>query len=151
MIRKATEEDVETIKALIDHYSKKKIMLSRTKANIINNLQEFFVFEEAKEIIACVALHAYEGQIYEVRSFAVKEGMCGKGFGKQLLEHIMQKAKANGTKHLFTLTLKPEFFEKAGFERVDKYNLSHKIWNDCINCPKYNNACDEIALEIWLA
>ncbi|OPZ65176.1 MAG: acetyltransferase [bacterium ADurb.Bin478] len=46
---------------------------------------------------------------------------------------------------VFTLTYKPVFFEKVGFTRVDKKDLPHKVWKDCIHCPKFPD-CDEVAL-----
>ena len=50
-----------------------------------------------------------------------------------------------GVKRVFALTYEPEFFEKLGFERVDKAVLPHKIWTDCVKCVKFPD-CDEIAL-----
>jgi amino-acid N-acetyltransferase len=32
-----------------------------------------------------------------------------------------------------------------GFRRIDKNELPHKIWSDCIDCPKFPN-CDEVAV-----
>ena len=46
---------------------------------------------------------------------------------------------------VFALTYVPDFFEKLGFSRVDKATLPHKIWAECINCPKFPD-CDETAL-----
>ena len=46
---------------------------------------------------------------------------------------------------VFTLTYVAEFFEKCGYHRVDKAELPHKIWNECVRCPLFPN-CTEIAL-----
>ena len=43
----------------------------------------------------------------------------------------------------------PEFFEKAGFGEVEKAVLPHKIWADCLKCPKFPD-CDETALMLEL-
>ena len=43
----------------------------------------------------------------------------------------------------------PEFFEKIGFKRIDKSELPHKIWSDCIDCPHFPD-CSEVALAISL-
>ncbi|MCS7181283.1 MAG: GNAT family N-acetyltransferase, partial [bacterium] len=42
-------------------------------------------------------------------------------------------------------TYKPDFFMKFGFEKISKQKLPHKIWVDCINCPKFPR-CDEIPM-----
>jgi amino-acid N-acetyltransferase len=46
---------------------------------------------------------------------------------------------------VFTLTYVAEFFEKQGYHRIDKADLPHKIWNECVRCPLFPN-CNEIAL-----
>ena len=54
-----------------------------------------------------------------------------------------------GIKKVFALTYKPDFFRKHGFQEIDKTELPHKIWNECVKCPKFPN-CDETALTIEL-
>ena len=48
-------------------------------------------------------------------------------------------------KKVFALTYIPEFFKKFGFAIVDKKELPHKIWNECIKCVYFPN-CKEIAM-----
>jgi len=52
-----------------------------------------------------------------------------------------------GVSRVFTLTYKPEFFSKLGFKKIDKEELPHKIWSECVSCPKFPD-CDEVALII---
>ena len=35
--------------------------------------------------------------------------------------------------------------KKFGFKEIDKANLPHKIWTDCIKCVKFPD-CDETAM-----
>ena len=42
-----------------------------------------------------------------------------------------------------------DFFKKMGFREVAKTELPHKIWSDCLKCPKFPE-CDETALIIDL-
>jgi amino-acid N-acetyltransferase len=37
------------------------------------------------------------------------------------------------------------FFERCGYQRIEKAELPHKIWNECVRCPLFPN-CNEIAL-----
>jgi amino-acid N-acetyltransferase len=46
---------------------------------------------------------------------------------------------------VFALTYQAEFFRRIGFERVDKGELPHKVWRDCLKCTKFPN-CDETAV-----
>ncbi len=41
--------------------------------------------------------------------------------------------------------MSPEFFERCGYVRIDKAELPHKIWNECVRCPLFPN-CNEEAL-----
>jgi amino-acid N-acetyltransferase len=47
--------------------------------------------------------------------------------------------------HVFVLTYAPAFFQKFGFVSYPKEKLPHKVWTDCLNCPKFPG-CDEVAL-----
>jgi amino-acid N-acetyltransferase len=50
---------------------------------------------------------------------------------------------------VFVLTYAPDFFRRFGFEMYPKEKLPHKIWADCLNCPKFPD-CDEVALILEL-
>jgi amino-acid N-acetyltransferase len=43
------------------------------------------------------------------------------------------------------LTYIPEYFKKFGYKTVSRAKLPHKIWKDCINCPKFPD-CGEIPM-----
>ncbi len=73
----------------------------------------------------------------------------GKGYGKLLVETCLQDARDLGLPKVFALTYVPDFFEKLGFALVDKSTLPHKIWSECINCPKFPD-CGEEAVTIKL-
>ena len=65
--------------------------------------------------------------------------------GTKLVETCISEAIVLGIPRVFALTYKPDFFEKLGFVRVDKSQLPHKIWTDCLKCSKFPD-CDEVAL-----
>jgi amino-acid N-acetyltransferase len=46
---------------------------------------------------------------------------------------------------VFALTHSVGFFERCGYHQIDKSELPHKIWNECVRCPLFPN-CDEVAL-----
>ena len=54
-----------------------------------------------------------------------------------------------GIRKLMSLTYEKRFFEKLGFEVVQKESLPLKVWSDCVKCPKNDN-CDEIAMVLTL-
>ena len=146
MIRKARMRDVKTIQKLIAEYARKGDMLPRSLSEIYENLRDYFVYvEDGEEVIGSAAIHIMWEDLAEVRSLAVREDRMGRRVGTQLVEACVSEAIVLGIARVFALTYKPEFFEKLGCKRVDKSELPHKIWTDCLKCSKFPD-CDEIAL-----
>lgn len=146
MIRKARMSDVKAIHQLIAEYARKGDMLPRSLADIYENLRDYFVFEdEDGELVGSAAIHIMWEDLAEVRSLAVREGKMRRGVGTQLVESCISEAIMLGIGRVFALTYKPAFFEKLGFNVVDKAELPQKIWTDCLKCSKFPD-CDEVAL-----
>jgi len=85
----------------------------------------------------------------EIRSLAVVEEAQGRGLGSKLVEACLAEAVELGLSRVFVLTLTREFFSRFGFRDIEKSQLPHKIWADCIHCPKFPD-CDEIAMILEL-
>ena len=148
-IRDARIPDVESICSLITSHAELDRMLFRSKADIYENLQSFLVAEIDGKILGCCALQVVWAELGEIKSLAVDENSTGRGIGRQLVSAAVEKARLLGLEKVFTLTLEQKFFEKSGFEKVDKNTLPMKVWTDCAKCPKQDN-CDEIALLLRL-
>ena len=71
--------------------------------------------------------------------------MVGQGIGGQLLAAAIEDARRMGVERLFTLTYEQGFFQRQGFEVIDRHTLPEKVWRECLACPKAD-ACDEIAM-----
>jgi amino-acid N-acetyltransferase len=146
MIRKARMADVKMIQKLIAEYARKGDMLPRSLSEIYENLRDYFVCaEDGGEVVGSAAVHLMWEDLAEVRSLAVREDRMGRGVGTKLVEACISEAIVLGITRVFALTYKPGFFEKLGFQRVDKSELPHKIWSDCLKCSKFPD-CDEVAL-----
>jgi amino-acid N-acetyltransferase len=100
-------------------------------------------------IVACGALQIGWGDLAEIKSLAVAESHQGRGFGRQIVLACLEEGRTLGLGRIFALTYKPEFFEKLGFQIVDKATLPHKVWTECIRCPKFPD-CGEIAVVLDL-
>jgi amino-acid N-acetyltransferase len=61
------------------------------------------------------------------------------------VERLVADADEIGIARLFAFTYVPGFFEKLGFRLASHAELPHKVFSDCLNCPKFN-ACDEVAV-----
>lgn len=145
LVRKATFHDVEAMHQIVNQYAAKGMMLARSRNTLYETLRDFVVAEEAGRIIGVGALHLIWDALAEVRSLAVAPAATGRGVGRRIVETLSEEAKELGVKTLFALTYQREFFERLGFNEVPKETLLHKVWKECINCPKFPN-CDEIAV-----
>jgi amino-acid N-acetyltransferase len=120
-------------------------MLSRSQAQVYNQLRDFIVADEDGTVVGCGALHIMWDNLAEVRSLAIAPEKVGQGLGSAIVEQLLLEAAELSLTQVFALTYKPIFFEKLGFGRIDKKELPHKVWKDCIHCPKFPD-CDEVAL-----
>lgn len=138
--------DAKAIQALIWEYAQRGDMLPRSLSSIFENLRDYFVYEnEEGEVVGSAAIHIMWEDLAEVRSLAVREGQMGRGIGTKLVEACISEAIVLGITRVFALTYRPDFFRRLGFREVDKSELPHKIWSDCLKCPKFPD-CDEVAL-----
>lgn len=152
MIRPATIHDVPRIQEIINSHAELGRMLFKSFAQLFENLRDFGVYEEdhegpasPRQVLGCVALTIIWADLAEVRSLAVDERAIGRGIGRQLVEWSVGEARRLQIRRLFALTYEQRFFEKLGFEVVQKESLPLKVWSDCVRCPKNEN-CDEIAV-----
>ena len=120
-------------------------MLSRSLSELYESLRDFYVVEEDGVLLGASALHIVWEDLAEVRSVAVLEDSGRKGIGSSLVQACISEAQELGLKRIFCLTYKPDFFAKHGFRLVDKSELPHKVWGDCIKCAKFPD-CDENAM-----
>lgn len=148
-IRKASLKDVKAIKSLIDYYAEKKLMLPRSISDLYECIRDFTVAEENGTVVGCVALHIIWEDLAEVRSLAVQEDRHNQKIGSLLLDAALKEAELMGINKVFTLTYSPEFFKKAGFKKISKKKLPHKIWKDCLNCAQFPE-CGEEAMMLSL-
>lgn len=149
MVRKAHIADAKAIHKLLLDYARDGLMLSRSLPEIYEKIRDFYVFERDGQAVGTVCLHVCWDDLAEVRSLAVATGHEGQGIGRQLVEACLQEAREIGLQRVFALTYKPVFFGKLGFREIEKSQLPHKIWGDCMKCAKFPE-CDEIALIIDL-
>ena len=149
-IRKARITDVDRIHALVTQYAQDALMLARSRSELYESLRDFFVAEAPDgQVVACGGLEIAWADLAEVKSLAVDPAWQKRGLGRKIVEACLKEARDLGIKRVFALTYQSPFFEKLGFQRIPKEELPHKIWSDCLKCPKFPD-CDEVAVAIAL-
>lgn len=149
MVRKANINDAKDIQTLINNYAERGLMLPRSLSELYEGIRDFFVYEEEGKILGCCALHIVWEDLGEVKSLAVEESRQGEGIGKKLLFACLDEAKSLKIKKIFVLTYEVDFFKNFGFKELEKSQLPHKIWSECLKCVKFPN-CEEQALILTL-
>lgn len=150
MIRKAILTDVPAIQQMVNQYAGSGQMLPRALNELYEHLRDFHVDEEDGSLVGVCALHISWDGIAEIRSLAVRQDQFKQGIGSRLVQECLSEASELKISRVFVLTYQPLFFKKLGFLDIDKKELPHKIWTDCLNCIKFPN-CDESALIISIA
>ncbi|HSQ84278.1 MAG TPA: N-acetyltransferase [Desulfobacterales bacterium] len=147
MIRKATIKDIKAIHALLHQYGREGQLLPRPLSVLYDHVRDFTVYFDNKDggVLGCCALQFCWDDLAEIRSLAVHPEHVRKGIGSKLVEHALSDAKSFGIQKVFALTYRPSFFNRFGFQQIDRSELPIKIWADCIACIKFPD-CDEIAM-----
>jgi amino-acid N-acetyltransferase len=142
---KATMSDIGPILDLINGYAAKGVMLPRTEFELSEAIRDFSVVTLGDTFLGCGALHFYSPTIAEIRSLAVHENAKTHGVGRKLVEALVNEAVEYELAAVFAFTYVVEFFNKVGFQVVERGALPLKAWKDCVRCPKFQ-VCDEIAV-----
>jgi amino-acid N-acetyltransferase len=154
MLRRARVIDVKVIKSLVDRYREEGSLIPRALTEIYENVRDFFVIEEEGKIVGCVALHVVWEDLAEIKTLVVDREFRGRGYGDRLILAAMRETRDLQIERVFALTAIPSYFTCRGFAEMDRAQLPHKVWAECVKCPKFPD-CDEVAVGAsvseWLA
>ncbi|GAA3403602.1 N-acetyltransferase [Paenibacillus hodogayensis] len=143
--RRATPDDVDSLYDIIQSYAEKGIMLPRSKEALGRHIDTFVIAEYEGRFVGCGSLFRLGQDLVEIRSLGVSDGYKGQGIGRKLVDFLTGEAREQEIPKIMALTYEVAFFEKNGFEVVQKEIFPEKVWTDCIHCKKQHN-CDEIAV-----
>ena len=152
MLRKAQIQDVKSIHEILAHYANQTLLLPRSLSELYDHLRDFYVIENSEvkgSLLGACSLNISWEDLGEIRALAVVEESQKGGLGSRLVEACLSEAVELGLSKIFVLTLIKGFFARFGFKEVEKSLLPHKIWADCVKCPKFPD-CDEIAMILEL-
>jgi len=145
-IRRATVADVPAMVDLANDFAEHGLMIHRSRSEMYGHVRDFVVAaDDDGGVVGMCGLRIMWANLAEVYALAVSKTAQGRGIGKQLVLRIVDEARDLGVHRLFSLTYEQAFFERCGFEVVDRKTLPLKVWGECIRCPKHE-ACDEIAM-----
>jgi amino-acid N-acetyltransferase len=117
-IRKAQKKDLRAIFGLIQRGVEADELLKRSRAEIERTLEDYYVFEVDKNLVAVGMLHIYDGtKKAELGSMYVDTRHENRGIGAKLIGYAEDQARIAGCDELFCLSTQAinYFITKGGF------------------------------------
>ncbi|MBZ3936313.1 GNAT family N-acetyltransferase [Methanimicrococcus blatticola] len=147
IIRPAEKKDEMAIEIILSTY-----FLDRD--DIPHN--DFYVAETNGKIIGCAVFEKLKSiktgiSFYEIHTIAVMPSFKGKGYGKLLLNRLIEEIEKDRAASpemtsdtIYTRTTAPHFFEHLGFEKQAEC-VKKELWEECISCESHDN-CNQTVL-----
>ena len=148
-LRPATLEDLDEIMVLVVEFAKRGDLLPRSAESVRLTIDDWVLALLDDQIVGIGSLLQYTPILAEVRSLAVLDSAQGFGFGRKIVNYLVEMARGRNIPTVFALTRAVPFFIKCGFSVTEKENFPEKIWHACRLCPIQDN-CDEIAVVLPL-
>jgi len=136
-IRHVMKKDVRGVLELIKRSVEHAELVKRTRADILAQIDDWWVLEVDRQLVACVAVHFYaESQKAELACLYVSRAHEGQGHGRKLMGFAEQLAAQRGARAIFALSTQAfnYFQQKGGYvevtpdelpaERRKKYDVS---------------------------
>ena len=137
-IRAMKADDVSRVLAIMKPFVEKGILLSRDEHNLLENLENFIVYEIDGTIRACASLVPYceNGKMLqaEIAGIAVEEKYSHMGIGPKMVSFLLEKARKQNFKSVFVMTTQTsDWFEKLGFKTDNVQSVPQKrlaLWSE---------------------
>jgi amino-acid N-acetyltransferase len=125
-IRKIFKKDIRSIMALIRQSMDSEELVRRTRADILERMQDYWVLEIDGKLMGCVALHVYpEEKCGELACLYVHKEHENAGHGRKLMAFTDTLARERGLKQLFALSTQAyKYLQlKGGYQEVSPDHL----------------------------
>jgi amino-acid N-acetyltransferase len=136
-VRRIFKKDVRAVMSLIRQSVRNEELVRRTRVEILERLEDYWLLEVDRTPVACVALHVYpQDAAGELACLYVSKAHENQGYGRKLMAFAENLAREKGLKRLFALSTQAFSYlqQKGGFaetspealpdERRAKYEAS---------------------------
>lgn len=104
-IRRVFKKDVRAIMAMIRQSVDNEELVRRTRVEILDRIQDYWVLEIDGKLVGCVALHVYpEEGCGELACLYVHQGHENEGHGSKLMAFAEAQAREKGLRRLIALS-----------------------------------------------
>ena len=110
----------------MDEFIRTEFLVTRTEAQVSEQLDDYCIYEVDGTIQGCAALHKRNEDYGEIAAVAVNPNTQSSGIGQNIVEHLVERATKLGYKKVYILTTQAvDWFEKMGFN-VEGYEALPK-------------------------
>src|SRR6516225_4294293 len=121
-IRRMYKKDVRAVMSLIQQSIQNEELIRRERAEIVGDLDSYWVLEIDRHIVGCVALFSYpEEKMAEMACLYVSRSSENQGLGRKLMSFVENLARQRGFSKLFALSTQAFVYlqQKGGFVETD--------------------------------
>ena len=129
IVRRATTRDVGAIRALVDQYAGKVLLVKET-VTLYEDVQEFWVAVDGDRIVGCGALHILGEDLGEIRTVAVDREAKRRGVGGLIVQRLIEHGRELGIERIFVLTFETSFFSRHGFREIEGTPVTPEVYNE---------------------
>lgn len=125
-IRRIFKKDVRGVIALIRQSVKNEELVRRTRNEIIEHIEDYWILEIDRQPVACVALHVYpEDKVGELACLYVNRNFENQGYGRKLMAFVTTLAREKGLTRLFALSTQAFAYlqQKGGFAEASAEDI----------------------------
>ena len=116
-VREAVSSDAEAVFQFLRPFMEAKFLLHRTIDEIAKLTEHGFLAErETKEVAGFAAIEIYSRKMAEIQCLAVAPDCQGKGIGKQLVSHCVERGRQLSVCEIMAITANENLFQQCGFD-----------------------------------
>lgn len=135
-VRRARARDVDAIIEVIGTYVEQHVLLPRTREEIVEHIDTWWVSDLNGEVVGCAALRDFGEGLGELRSLSVVAEAHGRGLGESLVHAVVREAHRLGINRLFAITANPGYFARHGFTELAMDGVPEVLHVDRVPWPR---------------
>jgi amino-acid N-acetyltransferase len=120
-VRHLYKKDIREVMSLIQQSIRSEELVRRTRAEIMADIDDYWVLEIDRHIVGCVAMYSYpESKMAELACLYVSRSNENQGLGRKLMSFVENLARQRGFARLFALSTQAFVYlqQKGGFVEV---------------------------------
>jgi len=117
-IRRLYKKDIRAVMSLIQQSIRSEELVRRTRAEILADLDDYWILEIDRHIVGCVAMYPYpEQKTAELACLYVSRSNENQGLGRKLMSFVENLARQRGFSQLIALSTQAFVYlqQKGGF------------------------------------